>query len=217
MAELEAAANAITIMNIPPTTLDDMPSNVLGLIGSKIMDVPVEQIEEVRVCGCLGYVSKPFPFRGGQTELFYDVSSQTDIRRDIGKCRLDHGLFDRWCLKQYLARAPGKKRVIPNFAVASKTMYKKWRDATAWVFCCENCVEKAILELPFDNKSLMTRIRFFERNNDDNIEGLSQEGYSMGAGEWGEMLTYETQGNQRVEYRGTKVWVKELILPHDDI
>lgn len=217
MAELREAANAIRIWNIPPTTLDDMPPSVLALIASHIMDVPVKEIEEVRVCGCLGEVSKPFPFRGGQTNNLYDETSQTDIRRDLGKCRLDHGNFVNWCRKQDLAHAPGRKHAIPNFAAASKTLYKKWRDATAYVFCCEHCLEKAVMYLPPGNKRMMTRIRFYERNNDMNIEGLSMESYWNGGGDWGEMLTYETNGNQLVEYRGRKVWVKELILPGNDI
>lgn len=217
MAELRVAANAITILNVPERTLSDMPPNVLAIIASHVMEVPVEEIEEVRACGCLGQVTKPFPFRCGETTNFYDQSSQTDIRRDLVKCPLDHGDFNDWCLKQNLGRAPGRKHPIPNFAACSKKLYKKWRDATAYVFCCENCVEKAIMRLPAGNKRMMTRIRFFERDNKYNIEGLGMEGYAMWADAWSKMLTYQTQGNQRIVYRGKKVWIKELVLPGERI
>lgn len=213
MAELREAANAITIMNVPPTTLDDMPPSVLAIIASHVMGVSVKKIEEVRVCTCLDDVAKIFPFRVGKTTNMFDQTSQTDIRRDLGKCAFDHPDFDSWCRDPDFATIPGRsKHLIPNFAAASKKLWRKWRDATAYVFCCEQCLENAVMYLPPDNKRMMTRIRFFELNNKYNIEGPSIESYWNGPTDQGSTLTYETYGNKLVKYRGKKVWVKELVL-----
>lgn len=209
-------------MSIKKTGLDDMPPEVIARIASHTMDVPLEQIEEVRACNCLGQISKPFPFRAGDTHFAKDWHAGSDIRCDVGRCALDaRGGLGPWCPKQFLARAPGKKHPIPNFAAVNKSLYKGWRHATAYVFCCEACMSLAILDLPRKNVRMITRARFYERSNDINIENLSRETYRTGVLDAGRktelLLVYETKGNQLVEYRGSHVWVKELVLTGDEV
>ncbi|ETN40329.1 uncharacterized protein HMPREF1541_04605 [Cyphellophora europaea CBS 101466] len=198
---------------------DELPPCILARVGAYVMGVPVAQVEEVRACNCLNPGRKPFPFRGGATTFLHDTETKMDIRRDLEKCRLDVGSgLGPWCLKHDLARRLGRKHLIANFAATNKTMYKKWRDVTAYVFCCESCMNIAILKQPLGNKRMMTRVRFYERFSDMDIEGLSREAYAKGdRGTWEDFLVYETNGNQEVEYKGFKVWVKELVLTSDDI
>jgi hypothetical protein len=199
--------------------LETMPAEVIARIASEVLEVPLAVIQEVRACNCLGPVSKPFPYRAGQIQYVIDQYTKDKIRQDCEKCSLDaRSGLGSWCLKQRLARAPGKKRLIPAFAMASKILYKKWRDATAWVFCSETCMSVLIRGLPKYNKHLVTRARFYERNNDRNIDGLAHESFFANTvGGWDDYLLYETDGNKRVKYRNQEVWVKELILPGNDI
>jgi hypothetical protein len=202
-------------------TFERLLPSVLARIASHLMSVPLSAIEEVRACVCLGPVTKPFPFRRGETHFAKDPRNSSDLRLDTNKCPLDlrDGII-KGCLKQYLAHAPGKKRPIPNFAAASKTLYKNWRDTTAYVFCCEACMHNLILGLPKHNKRMITRARFYERDNNIDIEGRTRETFLMGSKDsdgWEDWLTYETNGNERVDYLGQKIWVKELVLPEAEV
>lgn len=206
---------ATAIANIGGASFDDLPSSVLARIASHLLNQPLNQVEEVRACHCLNTQLKRFPFRAGNTNFYLDPRTLSDVRKDTHPCKLDssRGLFSgSWCLKQYVAHSPGRKRSVPNFAAVNKMLYKKWRDAVAYVFCGERCLAKAVSMLPEGNLRMMTRVRFYERSNKKDTLEESREAYETGLTGEKALLVYGTRNMQLVEYRGRQAYVKELTL-----
>ena len=90
-------------------------------------------------------------------------------------------------------------------------MYTVWNDLPIWVFCNEYCLEAAIRRLSYQGKQLFSHVRFFERNNNLNIPGLSYECYGFDRYRNAD-ITYVSRGNQLIEYKNTQVWVKDMWL-----
>lgn len=197
------------IASIGYMKFDEVPSFLLAPIGSLVLETPIADIEEVRACRCL---TARVPFRSGTTTFLKDLYTDSDIRQDTAPCGMDTGKLAPWCLKPDFYAQPGHKHIIPTFAVANKMLYKRWRDATAYVFCSETCLETAVQKLPIDNLRIMTKVRFFEHDDRKNTIAKSYESYPTGLVGEKEMLVYKSNGMTRILYKGEYVWVKELEL-----